>query len=600
MNKVNVPIYSHRINQFKTELAVIKKKHASVSIFRLVSFLGILISWLYIITLNLNLGILLGSTFVISFFVLLKWHKRIEDRKAFHEELLKINEDELACCNNDFSNFKTGDEFIDHNHPYSYDIDLFGVGSLFQYLNRTVTFKGNNLLAKWLSDTPLETAKLKENQEAIAELAEKLEFRQEFQTIGSLFKSGGDEELKVQKWLNQFVFFSKKATMRIILWVIPILLFIAIAGAIFTIFPGIIIGYLFILNLVLVGSRIKTFNQYYSILNQSHQSLKKIQQLIQQIEKQEFKGNYLLGLQQKLYQQKNSASDQIGQLTKLLDGLDNRNNLLVGVLLNGFLLWDWQCVIRIEKWQQNHQVDFTAWMEVISNLDALNSLANLSFNNPDFNFPEIGETNFEFAAQEMGHPLLPADVRVCNNFDIDDKQRYAIVTGANMAGKSTFLRTIATNLVLAGCGSVVCAKNLVYKPLPLFSSMRTEDSLMKNESYFFAELKRLQRITKELDKGEKLFIILDEILRGTNSEDKRKGSIGFVKKITEKSAHGLVATHDLELARLAEQQPNIFKALCFEVAIENNELQFNYKLQPGVTQNMNASFLMKRMGIIDS
>ena len=168
-----------------------------------------------------------------------------------------------------------------------------------------------------------------------------------------------------------------------------------------------------------------------------------------------------------------------------------------------------------------------------------------------------------------------------------------------MAGKSTFLRTIAINLVLAGCGAPVCAKHLRFTPLPLHSSMRAEDSLMKNESYFFAELKRLQRITQELDKGEKLFIILDEILRGTNSEDKRKGSIGFVKKITAKQAYGLVATHDLELARLAEQQPDIFKALCFEVAIKNNELQFDYRLQPGVTKNMNASFLMKQMGIID-
>jgi DNA mismatch repair ATPase MutS len=262
-------------------------------------------------------------------------------------------------------------------------------------------------------------------------------------------------------------------------------------------------------------------------------------------------------------------------------------------------LWDWQYIYRIEKWQLNHKVEFGNWLDCIANFDALISFANLKYNNPDFTFPILSQEEFEFSALNIGHPLLSSEVRVSNDFEILLSPRYAIVTGANMAGKSTFLRTIATNIVLAGCGAPVCAKQLKFTPLPLHSSMRTEDSLMKNESYFFAELKRLQRITQALDKGEKLFIILDEILRGTNSEDKRKGSIGFVKKITQKRAHGLVATHDLELARLAEQQPDIFKALCFEVAIENNQLHFDYKLQSGVTQNMNASFLMKQMGIIE-
>jgi DNA mismatch repair ATPase MutS len=242
-------------------------------------------------------------------------------------------------------------------------------------------------------------------------------------------------------------------------------------------------------------------------------------------------------------------------------------------------LWDWQYIYRIEKWQLNHKVEFGNWLDCIANFDALISFANLKYNNPDFTFPILSQEEFEFSALNIGHPLLSSEVRVSNDFEILPSPRYAIVTGANMAGKSTFLRTIATNIVLAGCGAPVCAKQLKFTPLPLHSSMRTEDSLMKNESYFF--------------------IILDEILRGTNSEDKRKGSIGFVKKITQKRAHGLVATHDLELARLAEQQPDIFKALCFEVAIENNQLHFDYKLQPGVTQNMNASFLMKQMGIIE-
>jgi DNA mismatch repair ATPase MutS len=322
-------------------------------------------------------------------------------------------------------------------------------------------------------------------------------------------------------------------------------------------------------------------------------------QLLQLIEALDIKTALLTELKSSLFKNQLSASKQIHQLTKLLDALDNRNNLIVGIILNALLLWDWNLLFRIENWRQNHELDYNAWQKTIAYFDALNSLAGFSFNHPAYAFPTLSNELYAFEADSLGHPMLPVETRICNNFNLSEKPRYAIITGANMAGKSTFLRTIATNLVLAGCGAPVCAKKLHFKPLPLYSSMRTEDSLMKNESYFFAELKRLQHITQELEKGQQLFIILDEILRGTNSEDKRKGSIGFVKKITQKMAYGLIATHDLELARLAEQQPDIFKALCFEVAFKNDELKFDYKLKAGVTQNMNASFLMERMGIID-
>jgi DNA mismatch repair ATPase MutS len=268
-----------------------------------------------------------------------------------------------------------------------------------------------------------------------------------------------------------------------------------------------------LLNLTLVGTILKTFNIHYNLLNKSHTNLKKMAKLFNQVEKLNVESDLLLELQEQLFSSRQSASLQINKLTRLLDALDNRSNILVGFVLNALLLWDWNCLWRIEKWQQAHQLDYENWQNTIANFDALISLANLSYNNPDFIYPEVSKESFELLASGMGHPLLPSNVRVCNDFEIDNKQRYAIVTGANMAGKSTFLRTIAVNLVLADCGSKVCANKFVFSPLPLYSSMRTEDSLMKNESYFLAELKRLQTITKALDAGAKLFIILDEILR---------------------------------------------------------------------------------------
>lgn len=599
MNNFRIPEYNKRIAKFGLMLAEVKKKHATVSVLRLSVFIAFLLSWFWIFIQNQTLGASLGISFIFIFLWLLKKHKKLDDRKQYLENILEINQLEKKNCEGNFSKFNAGNEFIDLDHPYSYDIDLFGQGSIFQYLNRSITNPGKKLLAKWLSETPLSNKLIKENQKATEELSNEIDFRQDFLTIGKLHKSEEDETETVKKWLNIEPFFKHHIITSIFLYLVPLLNIGLLIAMMLGYVSWSVLTYIFIINIGIIGSRIKSFNKHYNLLSKSHSNLKKMSRLLGLINQHEVKSKKLTELKNSLLKENKTANQQINKLTKLLDALDNRNNIIVGIVLNGLLLWDWQYTIRIEKWQRNHQLDFENWLTCIANYDAIISLANLRFNNPDFTFPELSKQGFEFDANTIGHPLLNSEVRICNDFNIDTSQRYAIITGANMAGKSTFLRTIATNLILAGAGAPVCAKKLTFTPLPLHSSMRNEDSLMKNESYFFAELKRLQKITKELDKGNKLFIILDEILRGTNSEDKRKGSIGFVKKITEKMAHGLVATHDLELARLAEQQPDVFKALCFEVTIEQNELIFDYLLQNGVTQNMNASFLMKQMGIID-
>ncbi len=600
MNTSRIPIYKEKLLLYNNELIFAKKRHATVSIARLTVFILFLLSWFWIFpSVNKTAGAISGVLMFIAFLVLLKIHKKLEDKKKYLESIITINKNELDCCNGNFSAFDGGSEFVDSNHPYSYDIDLFGTGSLFQYINRIITPAGKKTLASWLSETPLKKEKIELNQKAVNELDPIFDFRQEFQTIGKLHHSNENEDKLINKWLSLPSFFANKALAQTILWLLPAinlsLLFLMIIGQV----NWSVLTFIIVINLTIIGSRLKQFNHIYNLLSKSHVNLKKMCRLFSLVEKQKFKTKLLCELQNSFFKNNQSASAQIHRLTKLLDGLDNRNNILLAFVLNSFLLWDWQYLWRIEKWQKSHQLDYKNWQEAIATFDALLSLSNMAYNNPDFTYPKIAKGEYSFIAQNVGHPLLQKNVRVCNNIDIKQSPRYAIITGANMAGKSTFLRTIAINIVLAGCGSTVCAGKMELLPLPLHSSMRAEDSLMKNESYFFAELKRLQQITKELESGKKLFIILDEILRGTNSEDKRKGSIGFVNKITAQMAFGLIATHDLELAKLAEQKPNIFKALCFEVGFKNNELQFDYKLQPGVTKNMNASFLMKRMGIIE-
>ncbi len=600
MNTSKSTIYSNRIEKFSDLLSNTNKQHSIISWLRLIIFCATIISWFYVITIHIITGIALGISGIIGFVIFLKKHKKLEDLKTYLETILTVNNNEYLCCKGTFDQFDGGNEFIDHSHPYSFDIDLFGNGSLFQYLNRTITDKGKKLLSYWLANTPLDNNTIQLHQEAIKELSNEIDFRQEFITAGKIFKSNAEEQSIVNDWLMLKPFFKHPFLINIILWFIPIITVAAIGGIVYGIFSSTLLIPIIIVNLGIVGSRIRTFNLHYQKLSNSHTILKKISKLITQIENHSFKSEKLQEIQLAFIENNSYASTEINKLTALLNNIDIRNNILAGTLLNILVLWDWQYLYRIEKWQKKHNPDFTKWLNAIGELDALLSLSNLHFNNTEYTFPKIVDSeDFVFKAENLGHPLIKSKIRICNNFEINSNNRYAIITGANMAGKSTFLRTIATNLVLGGCGAPVCAKVLTFSPLPLYSSMRAEDSLMNNESYFFAELKRLQKITHELDKEKKLFIILDEILRGTNSEDKRKGSIGFVKKITQKLAHGLVATHDLELARLAEQQPDTFKVCCFEVEIKNNELQFDYKLRNGITQNMNASFLMEKMGIID-
>lgn len=592
--------YNIRIEKYTKELKTIKKNHLFVSLLRLFLFFCIVLSFTILYQKNHLLAMMIGVGLLVLFVLLIKKHKQIEDKKLFCNKLLEVNEQEKLAHQGMYDFFDAGKEFVNKNHPYSFDIDLFGKNSLFQYLNRTSTFLGKRKLAEYLSESPDSVDEIKNRQDAVKELAILLDFRQKFISTGKIYISNKNEVETIKKWFNLENFFNKEKPIKILIYTLPIVSFSILLLVVFSILSWKIVVLQIIINLLIISLKHKKFKVFYNLLNQSHKHLKTTAGLLKIIEQQKFETSVLKKLRASLFKNGQSANLQIKKLSKFLEALDHRNNILIGLLLNGCLLWDWQCVYRIEHWKKNKNGDFENWLKTIAHCDSLISLANFTYNHSDFCYPEFSKNEFEFSAKDIGHPLLSEQQRVCNDFELDSEQRYAIITGANMAGKSTFLRTIAINLVLAYSGTNVCAKKLKIKPLPIFSGMRTEDSLSKNESYFFAELKRLQQITRELENGKKMFIILDEILRGTNSEDKRKGSIGFMDKIVKQHACGLIATHDLELANLAKLQPNTFKTFCFEVSIENDKLNFSYKLQNGVTKNMNASFLMKKMGIIDN
>ena len=245
------------------------------------------------------------------------------------------------------------------------------------------------------------------------------------------------------------------------------------------------------------------------------------------------------------------------------------------------------------------------WFQVMGAFESLSSIANFNYNHPEFIFPIPQNTDLSrehreggMSMKNVGHPLIPNDKRIGNDIDFKDPS-FVVLTGSNMSGKSTFLRTLGVNLVLAKMGAPVCADAFTFYPVNVFVSMRVSDSLQNSESFFFAELKRLKRIITELAENQKTFIILDEILRGTNSNDKRAGTIGLIHNLMKHKAVGIIATHDLVIGNMKNDYPDYLENKCFEVEIIDNDLHFDYKLSEGVAQNMSAAFLMTKMGIIE-
>ena len=386
---------------------------------------------------------------------------------------------------------------------------------------------------------------------------------------------------------------------RLVLMALPVLTIALFLLAVFEVVSWTPFTWWIWVPIAFVGSKLKAINEVYHQLSNMVGKLEVLSKLTEKIEEETFQTELLQSWKAELNTHDLPASKKIKALRKLLDMFEQRNNILVGIVLNIFLLWDLNLMERMHQWKSNNALELEEWLNVIAQFDALISMSNRSFNDEELIYPEVSDEEFELNGQELFHPMLKKEERVGNDYAISGRGTIHIVTGANMAGKSTFLRTVGMNLVLGMIGMPVAAKAFTFSPMKVFSSMRTEDSLASHTSFFYAELSRLARISDMLKEGEKRFVILDEILKGTNSEDKARGSYAFVEKIIGYNMMGIIATHDLSLCKLADQYPERIQNKAFEVQFVKDELQFDYKLRTGVCQNMNASFLLKKMGIVD-
>lgn len=587
----SITYYKERIEG----LSVLQKKYKRIAQIwvttRLITFLALAFFAYFAFPYTLISG---GGLLIGIFFFLFQVRKSADNKEQLHfiERLIKLNENEIKASHFDFSNFPNGEEYINPQHPYSYDMDLFGKRGVFQILNRTVTKNGEKIFVKRLLNG---IEKPSSSTQAIDELISKMDWCQEYLAYGSLL----EEEAREQSISSLFTIeFQLKSWMKTASFLLPILAVILTISYYF----NLINGFIFLLGAVVILLPIRNLLKTTHPIHTHFGKLeKRIQALLHQIDifkEEEFTSPLLKDYWNTLFTKEQNAKNGLKRLEKLAKEFAYRNNILVAIFLNFFFAWDIRLLLNLKKWEEEFKSDVALWEDILYEMEGLISGAIYRNNYNEHTCIPTASNNGQIIIKEISHPIIPLNKVVKNNFSLNEKERYAIITGPNMAGKSTFLRCIGVNLILAKAGFHPLASHFEFPNIQLYSSMRNTDNLEEETSYFHAELLRLRFIVDAIEKGEKVFIILDEILKGTNSKDKKEGSALFLKKLNQLGSRGLIATHDLSLTELANEDEKIINKY-FDTRIEGEDISFDYKIKDGVARNMNASFLLRKLKLID-
>lgn len=506
-----------------------------------------------------------------------------------------------------------GSGFAEAHHPYAEDLDLFGKGSLYELLCRAVTSAGRTKLAKWLIDPAPPAAVIAARQQAVVELRDDLRFREEMSVVASDV-SGEIEAGRLEQWSQQpeIVIAPWERVLALVLPALTSILLILSARPIFlrivavtnpetgvdatASLPGWPLLVAAVLQLLFarhLGSRI---GQIVSGVERAEPALAQLARLLALVEQRTFQSQRLRELHDVVGSSGRRSSAEIARLRKLVGLLDARRNQMFAPFAM-VLLWTTNLAIRIERWRRASGASTSAWIDAVAEVEAIASLASLAFENPDYAMPEIAERAPLFDATALGHPLIPAARRIANDLHLGDDLRLLLISGSNMSGKSTLMRSVGAAAVLAYAGGPVCARSLRIAPMALGASIRINDSLQEGSSRFYAEILRLRQILDLGGKQPPLLFLLDEILHGTNSHDRRIGAEAVVRALVAKGAAGLVSTHDLALANIVETLAPKAANVHFEDHVEDGQMLFDYRMRPGVVTKSNALALMRSVGI---
>ncbi len=541
--------------------------------------------------------LLFSGILIVIFLWMLVRHNRVKANIKYLELLVHINDVAMQRLDGKWLEFpNTGERFINPEHRYSSDLNIFGQGSLFQYLNAATSLAGEERLAHLLEfQTSLD--EIKQRQQAIKELSPRLDWRQHFQATGmseSVRKPGNLEKLLA--WAEEKPVFTNKYT-SLLLFCPVITVVLAFLGHLHL--TSLIPPYLWVLpftmQIIIVAFTSKKAHQTFNKTGNSVHEIRRWSALLKCIEPEKFESPLLKGLKRKLIQGGDAPSRRIKKLFNIVERMNLRYSSLHPVINIG-VLWDLQTLIKLEQWRSGSGRSLRSWIEVIAEFEALSSFTGLAHDHPHWTMPEIKESKPAFKAVALGHPLIKDEVRVGNNVELSEPGIILLITGSNMSGKSTLLRTVGINLILAYAGAPVCAKELSCSRMNVYTSIHINDNLEKNISSFYAELQRIKLIVDAARFGEPIIFLVDEIFKGTNSKDRILGAQAVLKSLHELAAIGLVSTHDLELSRLEQEIPQI-KNYHFTDQISGREITFDYRLKPGVSKSTNAVALMKIIGI---
>lgn len=586
--------YQSRINQLDETIYQLQKRFDRISRSRLVLFVLIILMVFFIRTESWYWTGVVLITGLSSFIYLVHQSRNTALTLQMQKTLMTINLGEILSLEGRFQDRPDGNEYL-VSLGVDNDLDRFGKNSLFQQINRAESQQGREIMAKSLNIVT-EVPSLQNKQKAIQELKDAVDWRQRFRTHTLQHQVTFRSQEVLHHWITSSGQAIIPSAWAQLIYLLPaISIGMTLAYSFDFISRGWFFSYL-ILAFALAVYFGKIANWWFKHLSRILQELDTLLPAIRMIESAQFKNPLLIDLQLKVCQpEKVSAS--LNELRKVLARYEYRLNPLVYLPLNFFLWWDLRQVLALYRWRQSHKGNTDEWFEVVGQFEYLNSYANLAFNQPLWVFPEWSDHWHKFKAENLGHPLIPPAKAVTNDFSLQDPHRIALITGSNMAGKSTFLRSLGANVLIAMAGGPVFAKSCTLCPCTILSSMRISDNLQEETSTFYAELKKIKIILEAVTSGQHVLVLIDEMLRGTNTLDREKGSRAFIRQLIHHGAVAVIASHDTGLSTIREDFPDVIDNYYFDSIMMGEEIRFDYKIKPGVCTQTNASFLMKKMGI---
>lgn len=587
--------FKSEIEKYKKENEKYIKQYDIVGYLRLAVFIAIAVP-LYRYMKYKTVSTLLFLIPLILFIALVIYHRKIKEKQKYVEDMININEDYIKRINGGWREFKDGgEEFIDSTHPYSSDLDLFGKDSLFKLINVTNTFFGRKALANSMRNKPDSVEAIEKRQRAVEELSSKLEFCEKVQYAGRSGKVKKSNPEKLIKYMDSDEVVIKSAILKKVIYFIPIV-FIPLS-AIIIVFKlhslTWLINLFIIINIAVWTFKASKLSAVLANVGGIKDEMYSYLEIINAVSKEEFQSEVLKDIKASLVGDRESAQPAIKKLYNISERVNMRDGGFQYFFFNILFLWDYQCVFSLDKWKNTYGGKIRSYLEAIGFLEELISISVLNHINENTIYPQISRSGMDIEGENIGHLLINRDTRVNN--DVNMKDNILIITGSNMSGKTTYLRTIGINLVIAYMGGKVCADSFKAPILEIYTSMRISDDLMGGISTFYGELIRIKEIIKRSKNCKSFIFLIDEIFRGTNSKDRITGAEAVIKNLEKAGAIGALTTHDLEICSV--DRVGRVHNYHFEEFYKDNKIYFDYKIRPGISKSTNAEFLMKMVGI---